>query len=203
MIVFLVAFGQPGVSQKAPDIREFFGQLNDPSSTNHAAEEILRLTRKDPAARVYVISNLPDMIDTLKADQVWITAVRLAAQLKAVELIPNLIHIFPSAPYLPAAYVGFGQIRSLDTDVVGRALCEIGNPAVQPVAKLLEDRQNAQIVRWRAARILWNMNTPSARKILVRDLAGEQEISFQQFTEAPKHWETCTGRSTASSGDVR
>jgi HEAT repeat protein len=192
--VSLGAFGQASVSQKAPSIRELFGQLSDPSSTNHAAEQILRLTRKDPAARAYIISNLPGIIDKLSTDQVWANAVRLAGQLKAAELIPNLIHIVPASPYLPGAYVGFGQIKSLDTDVVSRALCEIGDPAVQPVAKLLEDRQNAEIVRWRAARILWNMNTPSARRILAGDLAREREVGFQQFTEAPKPGETCRPR---------
>ena len=183
-MVFVLMCGSlslPTAAQKKPDIHELFAQLNNAGTTNHAAQVILRVASEDPAAREYMVEKLPDMIDKLTLDQVWRNAVWLLGQLKASNSVPALMEALPRSPFRPSIIL-FGEMLSLNSDPVGKALFEIGDPAVPALANLLE-RSGDTMDRWRAARILWNIDSPASRKVLRDDLQHETDPGIKRFTE--------------------
>jgi HEAT repeat protein len=167
--------------QTALDIHTLYTQLRDPSATNRAAQRILRAASRDTNARDYISKKLPDIIEQTQMDQVWRNAVRLAGQLQAPDSVPALVRVLPRSPFKPAVIL-FGEILSLSSDPVGEALREIGDPAVPALGYLLEHDSNSTD-RWRAARILWNIDSPSSRKVMHDDLQHESDRAIRQFTE--------------------
>ena len=102
-----------------------------------------------------------------------------------IELRAALIRILPRSPFRPSVIL-FGEILSLNSDPVGEALREIGDPAVPALAYLLEydgDSMN----RWRAARILWNIDSPLSHKVMHHDLQSETDPAIKRFTEGKSH----------------
>jgi HEAT repeat protein len=166
-------------AQKAPDIHTLFTELKEPGTTNRAAQQIPRVASENSAAREYIAEKLPDMIEKMTLDQVWRNAVRLAGQLKASNSVPALMRVLPRSPFKPSILIG--SAMSLDADAVGKALCEIGDPAVPALANLLEHADKT--TRWRAARILWNIDSPSSRKVMREDLQHETDPEIKRFTE--------------------
>jgi HEAT repeat protein len=156
-----------------------FTHLKNASATNDAAQEILRVASQDPAAREYIVEKLPDLIERPTLDQVWRNAVRLAGELKASNAVQSLMQVLPRSPFKPSILIG--SALSLDADGVGRALCEIGDPAVPALANHLE--HGDKTMRQRAARILWNIDSPSSRKVLRDDLQHETDPEIKRFTE--------------------
>ena len=169
----------PTAAQRAPDILTLLNQLKNAGTTNDAAQEILRAANQDPAAREYIVERLPDLIDRSTLDQVWRNAVRLAGELKASNAVQSLMQVLPRSPFKPSILIG--SALSLDADAVGRALCEIGDPAIPALANLLEHGDKTS--RWRVARILWNIDSPSSRKVLHDDLQHETDPEIKRFTE--------------------
>jgi HEAT repeat protein len=166
-------------AQKATDINTLFTELKEPGTTNRAARQIPRVASEDSAAREYIVERLPDLIDRPTLDQVWRNAVRLAGELKASNAVQPLMQVLPRSPFKPSILIG--SAFSLDADAVGRALCEIGDPAVPALANLLE--RGDKTTRWRAARILWNIDSSSSRKVLRDDLQHETDPEIKRFTE--------------------
>jgi HEAT repeat protein len=183
-MAFVLMCGSPSLltaPQRTPDIVTLFTQLKNASTTNNASREILRAASRDPAAREYIVEKLPDMIDKPTLDQVWRNAVWLAGQLKASNSVPALMEALPRSPFRPSIIL-FGEMLSLNSDPVGKALLEIGDPAIPALANLLE-RSGDTMDRWRAARILWNIDSPASRKVLRDDLQHETDPGIKRFTE--------------------
>src|SRR5438105_412443 len=89
----------------SPDIHVLMEQLNDVRTVRRdTVNQILKIARKDPRARKYVVQKLPDLIGRPESD-VWLDAIRLAGKLKATEVIPALQQAmsrrpFPAEPYI-------------------------------------------------------------------------------------------------------
>jgi hypothetical protein len=165
-------FGLSGAGQANPDIRALFAQLNDPRSTDRAARMIPEVAKKDSAARNYAVSMLPGMINKSESNRVWKNAVRLAGQLRAVEVVPSLIQAMGRGPIGPAAQT-FTMHERLQDDIVGQALVEIGDPAVSALADALRNGESK--ARRRVAWILLHIESPLARKALRDDLPTEKD----------------------------
>ena len=75
----------------------------------------------------------------------------------------------------------FGQALSLQADPVGQALCDIGDPAVPGLAELLEHGDKS--FRWRVARVLWNFDSASSRKVMREDLQHETDPVIKGLSE--------------------
>ncbi len=73
----------------------------------------------------------------------------------------------------------------LETDHVGKALSEIGDPAVPALANLLD--HSDQTTRRRVALILWNIDSPSSRRVMHEDLPHETDPAIKQLTEGKSH----------------
>jgi len=183
-VLMCASLSLPAAAQRTPDIHTLFTQLNNASTTDHAAQEILRTASEDPVAREYIVGKLPDLIKKATFDRVWRNAVRLAGQLKASNTVPSLMQVLPGSPFRPSLFT-FGTAMRLETDHVGKALSEIGDPAVPALANLLD--HSDQTTRRRVALILWNIDSPSSRRVMHEDLPHETDPAIKQLTEGKSH----------------
>ncbi len=164
------------------DIRTLVAQLNQPSTTDHAAREILETAAQDPDARAYVAQHLPAMIDSQRTDQVWLNAVRLAGQLKVTEAIPSLEKSLSRGPVGGPMQTSFTKQMRLEDDAVGKALSQIGEPAIPAATNLLNNGDPKR--RRRAVLILTNMHSPASRKVLRDHFPHETDPIVRSLIEA-------------------
>jgi HEAT repeat protein len=168
--------------QQSPEIRKLFAQLNEPSTTDMAAHQILEVAAKDATARQYIVRKLPDMIIKQKPeDEVWQNAVRLAGKLKSSEAIPSLLNALSLGPAGGPMNTTFGVQMRLEDDIVAKALSEIGDPAISAVERLLSNEDKK--TRRRAVLILRNMDSPAARKVLQERLPHENDQIIKELIE--------------------
>ena len=179
--------------------RDLYERLVQPSETNTAAAEIARWAKDDPGTRDFFASKLPPLI----VDQfprkndprtgmpvwnpVWLNAVRLAGQLKAVAAIPGLKRGL-SKPPMFGAYDdchGAGTMTSnakLCNDVVARALADIGDPSVPVVARFLAKGDSS--AKKRAMWILLNIDSPAAYKAIRDHLVSERDPAIKSWIQS-------------------
>jgi HEAT repeat protein len=163
-----------------PDIRFLVQQLDTPNAGKDTFEKIVKLAKKDPRAREYVVQKLPEMIRGPQSD-VWLDALRLAGILQVKEAIPALQEAM-SRPPLPAEpYLTFAGIWRLDGDIVAKTLSQIGEPAIPAATTLLKSEDAA--MRGRALLILRNIGSPAARRVLVDQLPRETDRENQEIIE--------------------
>lgn len=169
-------------TQRTPEISNLFAQLNEPSTTDMAAHQILLVAAKDATARQYIVEKLPDMINKQKPeDAVWQNAVHLAGQLKAPEAIPSLVKALSLGRVGGPMNSTFETQMRLDDDIVAKALADIGDPAIPAVRNLLAAGDKA--TRRRAVLILRNMYTPAAHKALQERLPHETDQIIRELIE--------------------
>jgi hypothetical protein len=184
-IAICLAFAAEGANSAqttpAPDIRVLMEQLND-VRTVHAdtVDQIVKIARKDPHARQYVVQKLPDLIRRPQSD-VWLDAIRLAGKLKAKEAIPALVEAM-SRPQMPAeTFLTFAGIERLDNDIVAKTLSQIGDPAIPSVINLLSSTDTR--TRARVVLILRNIGSPAARKALQERLPHETDPEVKKLIQ--------------------
>lgn len=169
-------------SQEAPDVHKLFARLNDPSTTNPAAQEIIEVATRNAEARQYFVQKLPDMINKEEPENaVWQNAVHLAGHLKASQAVPSLIKALSLGPAGGPLNTTFGTQIRLENDIVAKALAEIGDPAIAPVRNLLANGDKN--IRRRAVLILRNMNSSPARKVLQEHLPHETDEITRELIE--------------------
>ena len=169
-------------TQQTSEIRKLFTQLNEPSTTDTAARQILDVASKDAEARQYIVRRLPELIDKQKPeDLVWQNAVHLAGQLNASEAVPSLLKAFPLGRVGGPMNTTFGTEMRLDDDIVSKALAEIGDPAIPAVSNLLATGDKD--TRRRAVLILRNMHSPAAHKVLRERLPHEPDKVIKELIE--------------------
>lgn len=181
VVVFMLAMTSlAAASQETLGVRKLFSELSQPLSTDAAAHGILELASRDPNARAYVAQRLPAMIKDKEVGPVWLNAVRLAGELKLPETIPALMEAF-SRGGIGQGSVTISEYMRLDTDVVAKALAEIGDASVPVVAGLL--RQDDKDKRHRAVLILLNINTPASKKALGEHLPNETDPDVKKLIQ--------------------
>ncbi len=167
-------------AQETTNVRRLFDELNRPKTTAAAARRILELAGRDQNARTYVVQRLPAMIRDGEVGPVWLNAVRLAGQLKSSEAVSVLMDAL-SRGNVDQGSVTMAEYMHLDTDVVAKALAEIGDPSVPAVASLVKlGDKNA---RHRAVLILLNINTSVSKKALSDYLPNERDPDIKKLIE--------------------
>lgn len=165
------------------------------SDTNTAAAEIVEVARNDQSAKTYLSSKLPALIiDQLPtggpetASPVWLNAVRLTGQLKLVAAIPALKQALSKPSMFFGAYDDtshgastFTSNAKLGSDLVGRALADIGDPSVPVVAEFLSTGDST--AKKRAMWILLNIDSPEAKKAMADDLRGESDPMIKAWIQ--------------------
>jgi len=174
-----------GLAQTRPSIDALYDRLVQPSETNAAAPEIVKMASNDSGALNYLAGKLPMLISSNRptSDPVWANAVRLAGQLKIVAAVPAL----GQALSRPAVLGGYDSEATgaytftigarLVYDVVGRALADIGDPSIPVVANLLSSGDIA--ARRRAFWILVNIDSPAALQAMRDHLPRESDSTIK------------------------
>jgi HEAT repeats len=185
--VLLVAIGALSIAVRAQQPQDFsslYVQLNQTSTTDRAAKQILEAARQDPTVRQQAAEKLPEMIDKPEINEVWLNAVRLAGKLKATEAVPSLQKAFLLGKLdigRPVAMT-FGTEVVLGDDAVARALAEIGDPSLQAVRGFLKNDDPK--MRRRAVLILTNINSPASRSLLEEHLPNETDTRLKDWIES-------------------
>jgi hypothetical protein len=172
-------------TNSAPDIHLLVEQLNDVRTVRaDTVDQIVKIARKDPHARQYVVQKLPDLIRRPQSD-VWLDAIRVAGKLKAKEAIPALVEAM-SRPQMPAeTSLTFAGIERLDNDIVAKTLSQIGDPAIPSVIELLSSADTR--TRARVVLILRNIGSPAARKVLQDRLPHETDPEVKKLIRDSLH----------------
>jgi len=149
-------------------------KLGDAKAARDASAELKQLANQDPASRQYIANRLPSLLATAARagdPQLLYSSVGLVTELKAVEAVPVLTELLRQDSHWYFVTGLLSQDRLYDNPIA-YALSELGDPATQPVAKLFDDGDAA--TRRRAAIVLGNIATPTARQALLNQIQNER-----------------------------
>lgn len=176
----LLSCGLPSLSQTAGDrsaVELAFSHLQNEGTAERAAKRLQAMAKSDPAVREYLSANLPAVVESHTRGTVWLNAVRLAGDLKIVSAVDTLVASLGENNV--GGTLTFAEERRLDNDPPGKALAEIGDPSVPAVTGAL--KRPDKETRWRAARVLANINSQSARAALADHLQNEPDAHLRAF----------------------
>ena len=180
--VMAVNHAPTAVSLQAEEpVATVFQRLQSSGNIHEATEQLLNRGRSDPKVREYIARHLPPMIEKgpgEKGDHLgpWIEFVRLARELKIAEAAPAL------TKWLTIDNIGeitTGGFIRLENNPAGKALAEIGDPAVPAVARVF-DRGTLRERRY-AVYVLNLINSPSAKATLQERLSREPDKDLRDF----------------------
>jgi hypothetical protein len=184
----LFALGMPPAS---PDdsrcVAELVQQLQQPSSTDQATAELLKIGRRHTNAKAYLAKHLPNIIGKAPANRyVWLNSVRLAGAFRITEAIPALSENISCATEESSG--GITSRYRLVGFPCGRALVEIGEPAVPELTKILNSGDLSR--QWIAYRALFLIGTSPAT-VALRDYAktGPNEAFRTEIKIALENWQ--------------
>jgi hypothetical protein len=140
-------------------------QLQSEDTADHARDEFLKLGRANTEVRTYLAKNLPALItlDPQKHRRGWLDAVQLAGALQVTETAPSLAKWIGTVAPGTAGSTLTERVR-LEIFPAGKALVQIGEPAVPTLAAVLEKGDHRE--RWVAYRALDMIGTPHATEVL-------------------------------------
>jgi HEAT repeat protein len=182
VVEMVLGLGSVAVAQDTAHLESLLAKLGDSKAAKGASAELETLSKEDPVSRQYIANRLPSLIEiAAKGDlQLWISSLQLTADLKIVEAVPVLAELLRNDNQ--GVVTSFGAHAILYDDPVAKALSEIGDPAVQSVAKLFEDGDAP--TRRRAAVVLSNIGSPAARESLRRQIDNEPDPELKAFMQS-------------------
>jgi hypothetical protein len=170
------------VGQDRTRLEKLLTQLGDAQSAREASAQLKTLAQEDPDSRQYIANRLPSLIAiAARGDlQLWISSLDLTADLKVAEAVPILTELLRKDNRgIPT---NFGAAARLYDDPVAKALSEIGEPATNSVAKLFQDGDAP--TRRRAATVLSNIGSPSAREAIRHQIDNEPDPGLKAFMQS-------------------
>src|ERR1700722_10256540 len=128
--ICLAAWASVSFGQEAATLDVLFQQLLSPTATDKAAQTLLKRGTSDPAARAYLSTHLPRVIEAggNGAGRQWLNAVRLAGQLRISEAAPALERCIS----VEIDETWKAIFSRLDDNPAGKALSQIGDPPSPP-----------------------------------------------------------------------
>ena len=181
MIAVMANYVPTAVSQQAEEpVATVFQRLQSSTDIHEATEELLKRGRSDSKVREYIARHLPPMIAKGPAEKdhpgPWIELVRLAGELKISEAAPAL------TKWLTIDNIGeitTGGFIRLENNPAGKALAEIGDPAVPAVARVFD--QGTLRERRYAVYVLSLMNSLSAKSALQEQSHREPDKDLRDY----------------------
>lgn len=155
----------PHTNAQRQSVPELFEQIRVEGTTRDATEQFLKIRSDNAEARKYLAAHLPSLIkeDPTDHPHAWMNEVRLAGAFKITEAIPALSN-WIGLPMSESAGGSLTERVRLEPFPAGRALVQIGEPAVPTLTAVLERTDRRE--RWVAYRALDMIGTPSAIKAL-------------------------------------
>lgn len=181
MLTCLIGLAFPVLfAQEPPKVPVLFRELETAKTTDRATEQLLKMGKSDAKVTQYLAIHLPLVIERNPQDspEVWNNAVRLAGELRIKEAVPALAKWIRSSN---AGTITFAQLERLETNAPGKALAQIGDPAVPTLIEVL--RRGNLDERHVAARALNLVGSPRARKALRDHLKRESDLNLRDYIE--------------------
>lgn len=181
MLLIILCMGGANASEwqtTGTDIAGLFDQLRNGSTSSEAASKLIKLGREDRTVRQYISEHLPALIEASGGD-IKTNAIRIAASLKVETAVPALVAMLRY--FSLAGRTDMGATMQMENDPAGKALVQIGEPSVGPVAQVLE--QGNRQARWRAALILMSIGTPAAIRAVRSHISKENDPHLRPFME--------------------
>lgn len=168
------------LAQGSNQVQTLLQQLQSPQNTDEAAEKLLKLADSDSKVREQLAIQLPRILDKgpQESAQPWINAVHLAGELKIAEAAPAL------AKWIglnSGGTITLAQEARLETNPPGKALAQIGAPAIPTLVGVLDHGNLYE--RWNAAYALNLIGSPQAKTALRDHLKREQDPTMRDFIE--------------------
>jgi hypothetical protein len=167
-------FGQNAQNRQ----EQLFADLQRESTTVTAASQLESLGISDPSVRAYLATHLPPLLETRSNITVWKSEVVLAGNMKLVEAVPALTRLLTVNSEDGGLHTIYKSMELLN-DAPARALVAIGDPAVEDVAKLLDNADNK--TRSRAVRVLIKINSQASKDALKRHEPNEADPGLQRL----------------------
>ena len=153
-------------------------ELSNQETTKTAAAQIIETSRSEPELKDALNIKLPRMLTEAKnADVLWSEA-NVAGNLKILTALPALVKLLDQ-PNLVFEVHTMTREAELHDDPIGRAIYEIGEPAVSALWEPLESKNSA--TRVRAIRILLLMNTQRSHELLETHLPKENDADLRRY----------------------
>jgi HEAT repeat protein len=170
--------GWASVGQERPSVSKLFGKLQSEVTTNQAVGELLQIDPSDVAASKYLSAHLPALISQQPQTNphVWLNAIKVAGAFRIREAIPALVKWIG----VPASDSGGGSLAEragLEPFAAGKALAQIGEPAVPALVDVLEKGSTRE--RTVAFRALVKIHSTAAITALRDHLSREQDPNLK------------------------
>lgn len=167
----------PQGRQVSGSASKLFAQLRAPETTDTAAQDLVRLGRRDPATRGYLAEHLPRLIlaGPAAGPRPWANAVRIAGLLRISSAAPALSRWVGESS---GGTITLTRVRDLQTSPAAWSLAEIGGPAVAALAQAL--RSSSVNTRFYAVLVLERVDSPSARTALRSHVPLESDSSLHR-----------------------
>lgn len=169
-----------GTAQQTSEVERLYAELQDESKTDTAVDQLKELAQNSLDARQYLAAHLPTLIASPSRGPIWLNSVRLAGDLKISEAVPALVTLL-TQPGTQGGPITFAGEMRLDDDPAGKALAEIGEPALTGVGQLLKDGDKS--TRWRAALVLSNIDSTGADQLLRLHLPSEGDSHIKRYIQ--------------------
>jgi hypothetical protein len=165
-------------AQQSTSMPDLFKQLISEETTDRATEQLLKLSPGNTDARAYLAIRLPAVIVVEPKDhpRSWVNEVRLAGAFRVVESVPALAKWVGLVVGSPAGSTLTERVR-LDPFPAGKALAQIGEPALSVLAETLAKGDARE--RWVAYRALILIGSTSARAALRDHLDREPDSNLR------------------------
>jgi hypothetical protein len=184
LLLYLSLFGVAfvgTVAQAVQSVDSLLGDLAKPQTTAQAGAALLKMAEAQPSLLDELSNVLPNLILNSTDIGVVQSEAALAGKLKLVSAVPALIQLL-DRPNRREGTRTFTRAAELYDDPVGRALGDIGNPAVKSLAAPLESTHVA--TRQRAARILIFINTSESLSVLSQHIGRETDDHLKGYMAA-------------------
>ena len=165
-------------AQQSTSMPDLFKQLRSEETTDQATEQFLKLGPGNSNARAYLATQLPAVIIVEPKDhpRSWVNEVRLAGAFRVAEAVPALAKWVGLVVGSPAGSTLAERVR-LDAFPAGKALAQIGEPALPVLAETLAKGDPRE--RWVAYRALILIGSTRAITVLREHLDRESDPNLR------------------------
>jgi hypothetical protein len=166
---------QAGFSQV--DVSAIVTRLQNADTSDDAVKEI---ESGDSELKTAIADKLSSLMSNEKNYTVLRNESKLAGDLKVISCIPSLVNIFVNGDAIPMGTTSTMRWHMVD-DPAGHALAQIGDPVIPDMQKLLMSNQSDNRVK--AIRVLGNINSPAAKKVIQEHRASESDQRLQYMID--------------------
>ena len=171
----LIAYGQGN-----GNLQQMFRDLTKPETSDNAAAQLRSAVKDNSVVHQFLAANAAQLISTSGLGPVRLNVMRLAGDFKVQEAIPALVEQLGDERSTGGP-VTMAEALRLENDPPGKALAQIGEPAIPAVKYLLNSP--ARSTRFRAVYILWNIGSEQAKTTLRGQFDRENDPGIRQFIQ--------------------